>query len=71
MEEEEGNSRCSRARKFYFLMEKLKERNNAISWNFIKTWKDMSILVGNQRMEVFEDIIAEANGLDMEGINFY
>ena len=28
-------------------------------------------MVGKQRMEVTEEIISKATGLDMEGINFY
>ena len=52
-------------------MEKLKGSNPAITQHFIETWKDESILVGNQRMEVSEDIIGKSMGLDTEGINFY
>lgn len=52
-------------------MEKLKGSNPAITRQFIKTWKDGSISVGNQRMDVTEDIIVEAMGLDTEGISFY
>ena len=52
-------------------MEKLKGNNLAITQQFIKTWRDGIVLVGNQRMEVSEDIIAEATGLEMEEINFY
>lgn len=57
--------------KFTGFMEKLKGSNPSITRQFIKTWKDGSILVGNQRMEVTEDIIVEATCLDTEGINFY
>lgn len=52
-------------------MEKLTGSNHSITRQFIKTWKDGSILVGNQRMEVTKDIIAEAMVLGIEGINFY
>lgn len=48
-----------------------KGSNPTITRKFIKTWKDEIVLVGNQRMEVSGDIIAEEMGLDMEGINFY
>ena len=57
--------------KFTGLMEKLKGSNPYITCQFIKTWKDGSILEGNKRMEVTKDIIAKATGLDTEGINFY
>ena len=56
---------------FINFMEKLEGNNPAITQQFIKTWRDGSILVGNQRMEVLEEIIVEAMGLDMESINFY
>lgn len=56
---------------FMGFMEKLKGSNLTITHQFIKTWKNGRILVGNHRMEVTKDIIAEATGLDMYGINFY
>ena len=28
-------------------------------------------MVGNQRMEVIKEVIAEAMGLELEGLNFY
>lgn len=52
-------------------MERLKGNNPAITHQFVKSWKDGSVLVGNQRMEVTEDIIAEATGLALDGTNFY
>ena len=56
---------------FIGFMEKLKGNNPTITWNFIKTWRDGTVLVENQRMEVIEEIISKATGLEMEGINFY
>ena len=52
-------------------MERLKGNNPVITQQFIKTWRDGSILVKNHRMEVSDEIIVEAMRLDMEGINFY
>ena len=52
-------------------MERLKGNNPAITHQFVKSWRDGSILVRNQRMEVTVETIAEATGLDLEGMNFY
>ena len=52
-------------------MERLKGNNPAIMHQFIKYWKDGLVLVGNQRMEVTEEIIAEATSLDLDKMNFY
>ena len=52
-------------------MERLKGNNLAITHRFIKIWRDDSIMVGNQRMDVTEEVITKATGLDMDGINFY
>jgi hypothetical protein len=35
------------------------------------TSKEGSILVGNQRMEIMEDVITKAMALGIDGINFY
>ena len=37
----------------------------------MKTWKNGSVLVGNQRMEVTEDLSIEATCLEMDGINLF
>ena len=52
-------------------MERLKGNNPTITQQFIKTLRDNSIMVGNQRMEVTEEVIVEAIGLDMDDIKFY
>ena len=52
-------------------MERLKGNNPAITLQFVKSWKDISVMVGNQRMYVTEEIIAEATGLELVGINYY
>ena len=52
-------------------MEKLNGGNPTITQQFLKSWKEGSIMVGNQRMEVTEEVIAEATGLELEGLNFY
>lgn len=56
---------------FTGFMERLNGRNHTIMQQFIKTWKEGSIMVGNQCMEVFAKVIAEATDLEMEGLNFY
>lgn len=57
--------------RFTGFMEKLKGRNLTITKQFIKTWKNGSILVGNQRMEVIEDIIAKATSLEARKLLFF
>ena len=52
-------------------MERLKGNNLVITQQFIKTWRDGSIMVGNQRIDVTEEVITKAMGLDMDGIKFY
>lgn len=52
-------------------MERLKGNNPAIRHQFVKSWKDGSVMVGNQRLEVMEDTIAEATGLALDEMNFY
>lgn len=71
MEEEDKYLGYFRTRAFHELHGELKSSNPFITHQFIKSWKDGSILVGNQRKHVTEDIILEATGLDTEGINFY
>ena len=56
---------------FIGYMERFKGNNLDITQQFIKTWRDDSVMVGNQHMEVTEEVIAEARGLDMDSINFY
>ena len=56
---------------FTSYMERLKGNNPAITHQFVKSWKDGSILVGNHRMEVTVETIAEATGLDLDKMNFY
>ena len=56
---------------FIGYMERLKGNNLAITQKFIKTWRDGSIMVGNQHMDVTKEVIVEATVLDMDGINFY
>lgn len=71
MEEEEGNLGHTRAREFHWVYGKIERKqpyHYPIFHKYLERWE---CLVGNQRMGVSEDIIAEATGLDMEGINFY
>ena len=56
---------------FTSYMERLKGNNPTITHQFVKSWKDDSVLVENQWMDVTEEIIAEDTGLDLDGINFY
>ena len=56
---------------FIRYMERLRGNNLTITHQFIKSWKDGSVMVGNQHMDVTEDVITEATRLDMDGINFY
>ena len=56
---------------FIGYMEKLNGGNPTITQQFLKSWKEGSIMVGNQRMEVTEEVIAEATGMELEGLNFY
>ena len=52
-------------------MERLNGGNPTITQQFLKTWKEGLIMVGNQCMEIIEEVIVEAMGLDLEGLNFY
>ena len=52
-------------------MERLKGINPTITKHFINTWKEGSVLVENQRMEVSKDVIAEATGLGVDSMSFY
>lgn len=52
-------------------LEKLKGRYPFVTRQFLKRWKNGTMLVVNQRMEVIEEIITDSIGLKIEGINFY
>lgn len=52
-------------------MERLCGKDPSVMKNFIKTWKSGKILVGTQRMQVDEDVIAEATGMVKDGMKFY
>ena len=52
-------------------MERLKGNNPAITHQFIKSYKDGFVMVGNQRMQVIEEVITEATRLEMDRINFH
>lgn len=56
---------------FTCFMERFNGGNLNIMQHFIKTWREISVMVGNQRMEITVEVIAEAMGLEMEGLNFY
>ena len=71
MDEENEGLDILRRENFIGYIERLKSKNPAITQQFIKTWRDGSVMVGNQHMEVTEEVIVEATGLDMDDINFY
>ena len=52
-------------------MERLNNNNLAIMQQFIKTWKEGSVMVGNWHMEISKEVIAKATSLELDGINFY
>ena len=51
-----------RQEKFTGYMERLKGNNPTITHQFIKSWKDGSVMVGNQCMEVTKEM--HGNGWD-------
>ena len=47
---------------FTGFMERLNGSNPPITQQYLNTWKEGSIMLGNQRMEITEEVIAEATG---------
>lgn len=52
-------------------MERLHGRDGMITNLFYKKWKKGMLKMGDQMVEIDEDLIAQATGLTREGCNFY